>query len=160
MKKIFKSGFTLVEMLIVMGILGILLAILSQVFGAILSLRLKSEAKSALAQDSRYLLTRLAYDVGRAEDLAVTSPTSLDLVINSVTYTYALQDGSLLLTVGGDPAETLNSRGTRVTSLALTALSPLGNLDSLRLDFTLEATTSQPGITSQSRRLITTLGTR
>ena len=81
--KYIKGGFTLVEMLITIGILSFLLIIFSQVIGGIFALQLKSGVTSTLSQDYHFLLSRLSYDVARASTFAVTSPTALDLTINS-----------------------------------------------------------------------------
>lgn len=163
MKKI-KSGFTLVELLISMGIMTILITILSQVFASILTMRSKNEATSALAQDSRYIFQRLAYDVGRSSSIAVpavgNSGSSMTLVIAGVNYAYSLQDGALMLSVGGASADRLNSVGTSITSLSFTRNSPLGGKSSVALDVALAATTIQPGSAAQNRDIHTTLVTR
>ena len=49
MKK--QKGFSLVELLLYMGLFSILLASLMQLFGAIIAVRLESEATSAVLQD-------------------------------------------------------------------------------------------------------------
>ncbi|MEI8232701.1 MAG: type II secretion system protein [bacterium] len=158
-----KSGFTLVELLISMGIMTILIAILAQVFGAILLMRTKNEAVSALAQDARFVVQRLSYDMARSSSIA--SPTvgnasdSLTLVISGVNYTYALQNNSLMLTVGAGNAERINSVGTRLTSLSFSRNDPLGGKASVGLDLTLLATTVETGVQTQSRIIRTTLVT-
>lgn len=162
--KNFKSGFTLVELLISMGIMTILITVLAQVFGSILTMRSKNEAVSALAQDSRYVVERLSYDVARSSGITLptvgNSGSSLTLVIGGVNYVYTLQDGSLLLSVGGAASDRLNSIGTTITSLSFSRNNVLGGKASVGLAMTLRATTIQPGTQSQTRDINTTLVTR
>lgn len=162
MKKL--PGFTLVELLISMGIMAILLTILAQVFSSILSMRTKVEAVSALAQDSRYLVLRLSYDVGRAT--SITSPSvgntldSLTLVIAGENYTYSLVDGNLDLSVGGGSPQRLNSSGTSLSSLSFTRSTSIGGKSIVQLDTTLAPTTIQSGIQNNPRTINTTFVTR
>jgi Tfp pilus assembly protein PilW len=158
MKKL--SGFTLVELLISMGIMMILLTIMTQVFSSILNLRQNSEAISPLAQDSRYLILRLAYDVGRASSISLpavgNSSSSMTLVISGQNYLYQLNGNSLSLKIGAGTAQNLTGTGTSITSLSFTRNADLGGKPNISLDTTLRATTLQPGIQQQDRRLQST----
>ncbi len=154
-------GFTMVELLIVIGITGILMSILSQVFGSILTLKLRSEATSSLAQDGRFLLARLAYDISRASSITLPaageSGSSLSLLIGGVTYRYELQGDSLFLSEGGGISEAMTSLGTRVSSANFTHLSSLGGKESVRLSFTLAPVNSNsPGEAAPTARQLTT----
>ncbi len=154
--KYIKGGFTLVEMLITIGILSFLLIIFSQVIGGIFALQLKSGVTSTLSQDYHFLLSRLSYDVARASTFAVTSPTALDLTINSSLYHYELTGGNLTLAVDGGTPQVLNSAATTIPSLTFVINTP----PSVTIVLTLATTYLEPGSSPASRVLTTTLGTR
>ncbi len=79
-----KKGFTMVELLLYMGIFSILLIVLMQIFTSILSTHAESRTTSSVDQDGSYILARLAYDVGRSQNIAEpalgTSGTTLHIV--------------------------------------------------------------------------------
>lgn len=153
----------MVEMLMVMGIMGILIVILSQVFSSILTMKLRSEATSAVAQDSRYILSRLSYDVARAS--AITAPSTgsggstLTLTIAGVSYTYALSGTTLTLSVGGAQPVAMSSVGTKITALNFVHLDQ-GNKKSVTITITIAPTNAQPGGVTLARQLTTTVATR
>ena len=140
------------------------MTILTQVFGSILSVRQNSEAVSSLAQDSRYILLKLPYDVKRAT--AITAPLagltsdSISMSIGGQNHVYSLSDGALTLAIdGGSPAR-LNSIATIVTSLSFSRNTDLGGDVNISLDITLEARQQVPGSESNSRNIRTTIATR
>ena len=109
MKKIYKRyGFTLIELTIYIGLLGILIAVMSQVFVATLSVKLDSEGNAFVVQDGNYILNRINYDIHRAS--RIISPTigqtgsglSLGIIENGVerVYQYTLSNQSLTLSDG------------------------------------------------------------
>lgn len=155
MIKHLKSGFTLVEMLITMGIVSTLFIIFAQLAGGIFSLQLESGSYATLTQDYRYLLSRLAYDVSRATTLTVVDSSTLDLTINSSVSRYHW-DGSDL-TINDVP---LNSSSTSLPTLSFSANQVLGGLSSVTVDATLTTTYSLPNQSQVSISLNTTLGTR
>src|SRR4030042_5852170 len=71
----FQKGFTLVEILLYMGLLAILLVVLTEILVSILAVKIEFEATSSVEQDSRFLLSRLFYDINRAS--AITTPGSI-----------------------------------------------------------------------------------
>jgi prepilin-type N-terminal cleavage/methylation domain-containing protein len=159
-----KSGFTLVELLIVMGVMSILMVILFQVFGSILTMKLRSEATTAVAQDSRYLLTRLTYDISRASNItlptALSSGSSLGLLIQGSTYLYELDGVTLTLSIDGAAAEAVTSIGSKITSLNFTHFADMGTKKSVQINLTIAPTIIQPGGITGERLLTTTVGTR
>src|SRR5687768_16701793 len=95
-----QKGFTLVELLIVMGLFGILLTVVTDMFVSTLSLQTESAAHSSVSQDGRFILSRLSYDIERAS--SITTPASLgasgstlSMVVGGVAYSYALAGSNL-----------------------------------------------------------------
>ena len=159
-----KHGFTLVELLLVMGIMSILMIILFQVFGSILDLKLRSEATTYVAQDSRYLITRLTYDISRASDVTLpvelSSGSSLTLVIDGQNYLYSLDDNILKLSVGGGDNLALNGIGSKINTLTFTRFANIGTKRIVQISLGIVPTTVQPGGVTLSRQLTTTVATR
>ena len=160
MKK--KYGFTLVELLMVMGIMSILMIILFQVFGSILDLKLRSEATTYVAQDSRYLITRLTYDISRASDVTLpvelSSGSSLTLVIDGQNYVYSLDGNILKLSVGGGDNLALNGIGSKINTLTFTRFANTKRI--VQISLGIVPTTVQSGGVTLSRQLTTTVATR
>lgn len=154
-----KNGFTLIEMLLVMGIMSILLVILTEVFGSIINTKLRSEAVTAVAQDSRYVLARLAYDISRSS--AITSPTgnTLALQIDGVSYVYQLDGSTLTLAVAGGDPQALTGVGTRITSLNFVR-TDLGLNQGVQISMVMHPTMVIPGTPDLGRQITTTIGTR
>ena len=98
-----RAGFTLVELLLYMGLLTVFLTGLTTLFVASLETQLEGQAVSIVAQEGQYLLQRLEYDVYRAD--AITSPapgnsgSSLVLSIGGQTYTYQPSGETLELAI-------------------------------------------------------------
>ena len=98
-----KKGFTMVELLLYMSLLTILLIVLTTLFVQILDVRLESEADSSTSSEGQFIMSRLAYDIGRAD--AVLIPTvlgdqtnSLQLTISGINYNYVINSNNLTLT--------------------------------------------------------------
>lgn len=163
------SGFTLIELVIYGGLLGILLVILSDYFISIMNLQLQTKVSSSIEQDGEYILARTAYDMHRA--LSIQSPgvgitgSSVSIVIheNDVdkTYQYDVQNGNLMLTV--DSAATqLNSGESEVAGFSVFRIgnsdSIVGAKDTLRMSFTLRSKAT--GSSFSERPFMTTVSLR
>ena len=133
MKRSFKKGFTLAELLIVIAIIAALIAIMLPVFGAQLN---KATAAAELANvRAKYAelladdmlggtsLTDVANSVQiKISDLAAVAKTSTSIVLDPVpngtnmgkiTVTYAGISGSFEI---DEDVEVLNADGTKITS--------------------------------------------
>lgn len=158
-----KKGFTLVELLLYMTLLTGFLILLTRIFSSTLDTQFDSQAQAAIQQDSRYILSRLTYDLHRAE--SVTTPAAqgatggtLAIVINGVTYTYTLNGSNLVLT-NSNPADSLNSVNTLVSGLSFRRLGNPGGKDTIQLQFTLTSKVKRlPG--SDVKSFQTTIGLR
>jgi prepilin-type N-terminal cleavage/methylation domain-containing protein len=147
-----KQGFTIVELLIVIVILGVLISILAQLFGSIITTKLRSESATAVAADSRYVMTRLGYDITRASSFSVPNSSTLILNIEGFSYTYALDAGILTLT-GQSGSERLISRDTNISALNFTSYPAIAGKSSVGIDLTLDSVITH-------RRLVTTYALR
>ncbi len=125
MKK--NQGFSLIELIIYMGLTATLISVMSQVFIATLGLRLESENTTSVQQDGRFIMAKINYDVRRAK--TIVSPlwgeasSSMTLIIPELgsdhTYQYAWSGNTLTLTDGAN-ASLLNSDRTVITNFSVT----------------------------------------
>ena len=157
------QGFTLIEMLVYMGLLSIFLLILTQVFTSSLDAQLESQATSTVEQDTRFIFTRLAHDIENAYTLVSPATpgeesTNLVLTRSGETLTYSLQNSNLVLddTLSID---SLNSYATEVTSLNFERLGNTGGKNNIKVTLTVQSKTLRSGNT-ESKIFETTLGTR
>jgi hypothetical protein len=121
-----KSAFTIVELLLYIGLFSILITVLGSIFINLVDLQLQSHATSNVSQTMDYIFTRLNYDIYRAS--VVTTPASagqvsnsLDLSINGQSYTYSQFGTNLILTTPSG-SFTLNSSDVNVSAFAVTRL--------------------------------------
>ena len=162
-KNYHRAGFTLVELLLYMGLLILFLLVQTQILTSVLGVRLESEANSAVQQDSRFIIARLIHDVNRAESI-VTPATpsaqtnSLALTIDGISYTYSLSGDNLIIT-NNLGTNNLNSFGTKISGLAFKRLGNAGGKNTVTISFTLTSITERE-FGSETRTIRTTSGIR
>lgn len=143
-----RAGFTMVELLVYMGIVAVLLVILTDIFTSSLSAQLESESYATLEHDERFIISRLQYDMLRAESITTPagiggSGSSLQLVIDGVTYTYALNGGLLEIT-NNNGTDQLNSIYSSISNLTFTRIgNSLSGESTIRVSFRITSTITQ-----------------
>lgn len=159
-----KKGFTIVELLIYMGLLAVFIVVLSQIFGSIIDTQLESTSSSAVDQDGRYILARLAYDIHRAT--AVTTPSSngsttanLGLTISGATYSYQLANSQLAL-ASPQGSDMLHSFQSTVSDLSFTRLGNTTGPVSVQVNFTLTSVPTTLDQQSETRSYQTSVSLR
>lgn len=155
-----EKGFTLVELIMSIGILAILLTILTNAFGSILDVQLDSVATSVVDQDGRYMLAKLIHDTQNASAIlqpAVGSSSAiLQITMNSQNYTYSLNNGNFQIT-DNTGTENLNSTDTAVSGLTFQRIG-IGNIyDTVRTSFVLTSRSVLRGV-PETKTYQTTLG--
>lgn len=158
------KGYTLVELLVSMGILSILLLVILRVFVQIVEMRLDAEAESAVAQDSRYVFSRLTYDINRAS--LITTPSNpgdssstLSLVIGGITYTYEIDVDGRLSLYDGTNTNLVTSEGSRVNNAQFTKVGPAAGAQSVKVEMEIVSTTER--VQGPASFIVnTTVGTR
>jgi type II secretory pathway component PulJ len=170
-----KKSFTLIELIIYIGLFSTVLVILTQIITSTLNVQLESQSMSSVEQDGRYILSRFSYDIPRAT--SITRPTALEygnnsinelkITINGVTYHYYLNNGNLMLDYPPAISVQLNSFDTTISNLYFTRFdsrnptptTSVANLDEIQINFVL-ASKSQSKSGPQTRNFETTLGLR
>ncbi|OGE36687.1 hypothetical protein A3B45_00985 [Candidatus Daviesbacteria bacterium RIFCSPLOWO2_01_FULL_39_12] len=160
-----QAGFSLVELLLYMGLFSILLVSLMQLFGSILAVRLESEATSAVLQDGRYILSRFAYDVKRSSNIVAptfgTPGPELTITGPSINYTYKIVANNLVLQNNTTSVkEQLNSADTKISSATFTKLGTPGGKETVQIKVTLNSLAIRQGGNPETKTFQTTVGTR
>ena len=150
----FKKAFTLIELLIYMGLLSIFLIVLTNVFVSILDVQRESQATSAVEQDGRYILIRIAHDLTQADSIGAPSgPVGSELTfhIQGKAFKYKLIAGNLTREGGSGNCDLigdncpLNSSETTITSLNFTNINNgSSSKDTVQVQFTIQSKTSRP----------------
>lgn len=128
-----KRGFTIVELLIYMVIMGTMFTVLGGILLSTLDVQMESESVSTIEADGRFLLARLGYDVHRASSL--TTP-NLVLTINGQTYTYSVANSIFQLTTPSGSSH-LTSPGVQVSNFSVTQLGNPTGVPTAQIKFTL-----------------------
>jgi prepilin-type N-terminal cleavage/methylation domain-containing protein len=163
--KNYQKGFTLIELIIFMGIFSILIMVLFQLLTSIIDVQTESQTTAYVSQDGRYILNKFTYDLRNAT--SIVSPNignqAQTLVISDgvATYTYNLSNGDLIFTNSAlNFTDQLNSANTTVSNLNFLRLADTqGKENTITISFTLNSkTVKRSGADSESFR--TTIGTR
>ena len=156
------AGFTLMELIISMGILMVLISILMTVFGQILDVQLESKATSTVDQNGRYIMSRLIHDMQRASSIT-TPPTAgqqtntLLVVINSIDYTYSLDSNGNLVLTNSNGSENINNYDANISALTFKRLGNNDSNDNVQVTFTVSSRTQKASGTEQ-KTFQTTVG--
>jgi type II secretory pathway pseudopilin PulG len=139
------QGFTLVELLLYIGIFSMLIIMMFQLLATIFNTQLESTSTSSIDQDRIYLMSKFSYDLGRATSVLMPASygqttTSLQLNIGGVTYSYALSGNDLVLTnASTGVAAHLNSAGSTISNISFTKLGDINGKqnDTVTITFTI-----------------------
>jgi type II secretory pathway component PulJ len=166
-----QPGFTVVELLLYMGIFSILLVVLMQIFTSILSAHAESQATSQVQQDGSYILARLTNDIHKASTVVAptlgTTGQTMRITGSGIDETFSQNGTDLKLTNNtSSNFEYLNSANTNVTVSFQTlgnVLSPTPAVTpkySVQIQVTVTSKIIQPGGIQQSKTFQTTIQTR
>lgn len=139
-KKIRQTGATLVELLIVMGLLSSLLIVVATVFTSAVDQQQLSRNYSSVTSNGRFIMARLNYDISRAS--AVTTPAtlgsssaSLVMTVSSSAYTYSLSGNDLQLNDSSSTAN-LNDNTVKISNVSFQRFGNAGGKPTITYSFT------------------------
>lgn len=166
MKKKLQRGVSIVELIVYIGLLTIFMLVLLDVFITVLNARLETESTSTLNQDARYILSRLSYDIGNADNLVLPagfgdSGSVLILAKGAETDTYSLDGSGNFILDNGTSSQKLNGSDTTITSISFQKIGNLaeGDKPTVKISFTVKSLiVRQAG--EQTQTINTTIGTR
>ena len=139
MNKVDQSGFTLIELIVYMGLLGILLAVMSEVFLGILATKVESESNSQVVVDGNFIHARITYDIRRADRIIAPSigQTSAGITLGIIeggveqVYQYAVVGNTLTITQGNN-TDVLNGSSTRISQFSVTRIGNSETMESAK----------------------------
>lgn len=149
-KQTIRHGTTLVEILIVMGLMSGLMLTLATLFASSIGTQLESQSTSSLESNGRFIMARLDYDIARAT--AIRTPASLGatstqlvITVGGRSYTYRIIGSDLRLTdnVGN---VLLNGNDVKVSDLSTKWLGFTGDKQMVSYSFKLTTTTKADGV--------------
>ncbi len=158
-----QAGFTMVEMLMYMGLLSLLLVVMVDLFSSSLDVQLETEATSSVDWDEKVILQRLTNDIHKAQSitqpqLGATPSGTLQLVIDGITYTYATGSGTFTI-ASASASNSLNSFNTTTSFVSFQRLGNSGGKNTIQIILTKK---SRAVLTSgtETRTVQTTVGLR
>ncbi len=159
---IHQKGFTLVEILVYFGLFSILLVVINSLFITTLEQQTQDLARSALQQESEFVLAKLKYDIYNADSISLPAQAgdvsdSLVFITEGVTNSYQLNATELTKSIDGDVFEVTSSQ-VDVESLQFENQS--GSSLDQTVGFTVIITSSQNDGKASSSRTISSSVTR
>lgn len=149
-KKLLYKGTTLIELLLYIGLLSVFIGLLTGLFGTAMEIFLSSQSSTGISTDSTYILSRLTYDVQRAQSIATpelpgNSSSSLTLVIDGINYTYASDSNGNLIYTNNLGNFNLNSHLVGVSDIQFTKVGNSGGIeDTIKIEIKLLSRVEQP----------------
>ena len=155
-------GFSLLELVISMGILMVLISVLLSLFGQILDVQTASKSTSVVDKNGRYILARLTHDMQSATKIVTpatpgTQTDTLQITVNSVDYIYSLDSNGNLLLTANSVSTQLNSVSSTISNLSFTRIGSGDGTDVVRVGFRITSS-SQQGKGAEQKNFQTTLG--
>ena len=147
-----QKGFSLVELLIYMGILSVLIGVLSTLLGNIFDVQLDSSSSSSVDQDTRYIHAKLIHDFQTNDPVIIKVPLLLGVPSQSLRInangeatdtTYSIDGNGNLVLTNNAGTFNLNSEGTSISNLSATRIGTGGDNDTVRVSFTVTSRTHE-----------------
>jgi len=158
-------GTTLIELLMYMGLLMILLGIITNIFTSALDVQSESQSTSSVEQDGRFILSRLSYDIQRAQTIVIPASlgqqaATIQLTIDGILYSYSIDSSSNLQLVNSLGTNIINSYDSNVSNFSAQRIGNAGGVeDTLKISFTLTSRTQRIG-SIETRQFQTTIAKR
>lgn len=158
------KGFTLVELIIYMGLFSILLTVVTTLFTFVIDLQIETEANTSIEEDGKYIINRMKYDIEHATTITTpatrsTQTSTLQTTINGVPYLYSLNgSNNIQLGINGTTYQ-LNGYNTTVTDLSFRRIGNATGHDTVQITFTLHSRVLKSGV-PEVKTIQTTVGLR
>jgi len=155
-------GYSIVEVIIYIGMLSVFMAVLTGIFVSTIDAKLESESISAIEQDGRFIIAKLAYDINRAQSIETpalgTTGNTLQITVDSLAESFALSNGKLQITKSNN-TDDLNGHDTTISNLTFQRLGNINGKNSIKMTFTITSIT-QRATGPETKAFQTTLAIR
>ncbi len=91
------SGFTLVELLVTLGLLTIITIVSSDFLLNLVSASVRVQNKATLEQNYSYISAKLVKIIEESEDVSLVNSSKIIAVLEGVTYTVELKNGQITI---------------------------------------------------------------
>jgi len=157
------KGFTLVELLLYMGLFSLLTVVLTDILVTTVNIQLTSSSSNNIVQDGRYIYSRFIYDINQAQSVILPQnlgdgSNSLEFTKNGNSYSYTLEMGNIILTDHTGSYQ-LNGYDTSISDLSFRRIGNINGKHTFRINFTISGKTTVNGNT-EIRHFQTTAGLR
>ena len=166
-KKYMSKGFTMIELLLYMGIFSILLVVLLDLLTMILGVHTESQATSAVDQDGNYIMTKLTYDIHRATTITPSTfavpSNEMELTGTGFDETYAIDGNNNLVVTDNTVTPAVNYQLNGPDTKASISFTPYGNTGgkaSVKIALILTSRITQKGGVVQQQEFDTTVTMR
>ena len=144
-----KRSFTIIELLLYMGILSIILLVFIDLFVSLTRLRTENESTSNIQQDSSYLINKFIYDVHQAKTISLPlhppdESNVLNMIIDGTTYSYEVDSENNLIMSDGTNNYQLNGYDTQIPSILFTRLGQDDIHDVIKIKFSVTSRIKNP----------------
>lgn len=143
LKKRLTTGFTIVEMLIYMGLMSILLVLLSSMFVSILETQAESVSDTSLVSESQYITAKIRYDINRTN--VINTPAAEGITTNMLSLStdagevqYAINGSNILTVTQAGISHALHTDELETTSLAVVLYGNDTGVPSIEVEFVLK----------------------
>lgn len=158
-----KQAFTLIELILFLGLFTIILGVLTNLFSVIVDTQSEVQSTSAVETDTKFIEARLMHDIQRAEsiDMPVSigaQSGNLILTIDGEEYEYTISNGNLEINTD-TTTDMLNSLYTEVTSISFQRFGNIGGKHAIKLDMTIDSR-NETAAGQESKTIETMIGIR
>lgn len=139
-----RTGSTVVELILYMGLLSVFLLMLFELYGQVLSNQTRSASVSLVQQNANFVLNKLTHDIRQADSIispAGIGASSSVIVLRNGGLNQSYQVINHRLVFGPDiaTASALNDADTRISNFRAIRVGNPDGKNTLILDFTVES---------------------
>lgn len=136
------KSFTLIELIIYIGIFSIMMLVLLDIFISSLKTKNITESTAYVNQDARFIFAKLSNDINNANSIDLPAlgevTSTLTLILYGNQETFRINNGNLEL-IDDSGTHVLNSINTIITNLAFHRLGNQGGKNSIKINITIES---------------------
>jgi type II secretory pathway pseudopilin PulG len=137
-----QKAFTLVEIILFMGLFSILLFVMLDLFTVSLQIKTKAESVSSIHQDGRYILEKVMNDLNNSQFIISpalgNSSNTLQFVLYGSPRTYRLNNNNFEY-IDDTGTHVLNSYDTQITQLSFSRYGNTNGRNTLSVNITLRS---------------------